>query len=174
METSAAAAISATVVWSYPCSPNSRMAALISACRVRRRLRSRNPTWSAKPTSLQAVFTLNRRFYSIEKLPSGSQEGRAKAAGSSWPWARRRGPGLAFESADAVWGVNPLTTREPGGTIELADARYTAFDERIVRVEGSRFEPASQYTVKLEGAAITGYETVSFARIRDPLILVWL
>jgi hypothetical protein len=67
--------------------------------------------------------------------------------------------------------VNPFTMREPGGTIEVADARYTAVDERIVRVEGSRFEPASQYTVKLEGAAITGYETVSFAGIRDPLIL---
>ncbi len=40
-----------------------------------------------------------------------------------------------------------------------------------MRVEGSRFEPASQYTVKLEGAAVTGYETVSFAGIRDPQIL---
>jgi hypothetical protein len=67
--------------------------------------------------------------------------------------------------------VNPYTMREPGGTIAVADARYTAVDERIVRVEGSRFEPAGQYTVKLEGAAITGYETVSFTGIRDPQIL---
>jgi hypothetical protein len=67
--------------------------------------------------------------------------------------------------------VNPYTMREPGGTIEVAGARYTAIDERTVRVEGSRFEPADQYTVKLEGAAITGYETVSFTGIRDPQIL---
>jgi len=67
--------------------------------------------------------------------------------------------------------VNPYTMREPGGTIEVAGARYIALDERTVRVEGSRFEPASQYTVKLEGAAVTGYETVSFAGIRDPQIL---
>jgi hypothetical protein len=67
--------------------------------------------------------------------------------------------------------VNPYTMREPGGTIEVADAHYTAIDERTVRVEGSRFEPAEQYTVKLEGAAVTGYETVSFAGIRDPQIL---
>jgi hypothetical protein len=67
--------------------------------------------------------------------------------------------------------VNPYTMREPGGTIAVADARYTVVDERTVRVEGSRFEPASQYTVKLEGAAVTGYETVSFAGIRDPQIL---
>jgi hypothetical protein len=61
--------------------------------------------------------------------------------------------------------------REPGGTILVGDATYTAVDERIVRVEGSRFEPAEQYTIKLEGAAITGYETVSFVGIRDPRIL---
>jgi hypothetical protein len=67
--------------------------------------------------------------------------------------------------------INPYTMREPGGTIAVADARYTAVDDRIVRVEGSRFEPAAQYTVKLEGAAITGYETVSFTGIRDPQIL---
>lgn len=67
--------------------------------------------------------------------------------------------------------VNPYTMREPGGTIEVAAARYTAIDERTVRVEGSRFEPAAQYTVKLEGAAVTGYETVSFTGIRDPRIL---
>ena len=53
----------------------------------------------------------------------------------------------------------------------MAGARYTAIDERTVRVEGSRFEPAAQYTVKLEGAAVTGYETVSFIGIRDPQIL---
>src|SRR5580704_8554254 len=67
--------------------------------------------------------------------------------------------------------VNPYTMREPGGTIEVAGARYTAVDERTVRVEGSRFEPADQYTVKLEGAAVSGYETVSFTGIRDPQIL---
>jgi hypothetical protein len=67
--------------------------------------------------------------------------------------------------------VNPYSMREPGGTIEVRDARYIAIDERTVRVEGSRFEPADQYTIKLEGAAVTGYETVSFTGIRDPQIL---
>ena len=67
--------------------------------------------------------------------------------------------------------ANPFTMREPAGTIEVCDARYTALDDRIVRVEGSRFEPAAQHTIKLEGAAVTGYETVSFVAIRDPRIL---
>jgi hypothetical protein len=67
--------------------------------------------------------------------------------------------------------ANPFLMREPGGTIDVSRARYTAVDDRTVRVERSRFEPAAQYTVKLEGAAVTGYETVSFTGIRDPRVL---
>jgi len=67
--------------------------------------------------------------------------------------------------------VNPYEMREPDGTLDVRDATYTAVDDRIVRVEGSRFHVADQYTIKLEGARITGYETMSFSAIRDPHIL---
>jgi hypothetical protein len=67
--------------------------------------------------------------------------------------------------------VDPFRMREPAGTLMVADATYTALDERRVRVEGSRFEPAEQQTIKLEGARLTGYETVSFVGIRDPHIV---
>ncbi len=66
--------------------------------------------------------------------------------------------------------ANPYRMREPAGTLDVSDATYTALDERRVRVEGSRFEPAEQHTIKLEGAKVTGYETVSFTGIRDPYI----
>ena len=56
MDTPAAAAISATVVSSYPFSSNNRMAAPTSACRVWRRLRSRNPASLAMPY-LQKIYT---------------------------------------------------------------------------------------------------------------------
>jgi hypothetical protein len=72
---------------------------------------------------------------------------------------------MLYETAD------PFEMREPAGTLDVRDARYTAVDDRIVRVEGSRFHAAGQYTVKLEGARMTGYETVSFSAIRDPRIL---
>ncbi|MEV4347691.1 acyclic terpene utilization AtuA family protein [Actinoplanes sp. NPDC049596] len=67
--------------------------------------------------------------------------------------------------------VDPFSMREPAGTIEVGDATYRALDERRVRVEGSRFEPAAQHTLKLEGARVSGYETMSFTAIRDPHIL---
>ncbi|MFB7248613.1 hypothetical protein CW362_31295 [Streptomyces populi] len=67
--------------------------------------------------------------------------------------------------------VDPFTMREPAGTIDVSEAVYQALDPRRVRVEKSRFVPADQHTIKLEGARITGYETMSFTAIRDPHIL---
>ena len=67
--------------------------------------------------------------------------------------------------------ANPFRMREPAGTLVVSGATYTALDERRVRVEGSTFEVAQQPTIKLEGAAISGYQTMSFTGIRDPQIL---
>ncbi|MEV6638769.1 acyclic terpene utilization AtuA family protein [Amycolatopsis sp. NPDC051371] len=67
--------------------------------------------------------------------------------------------------------ANPFEMREPDGTLDVREARYSAVDDRIVRVTGSRFHVADQYTIKLEGARVTGYETMSFSAIRDPLVL---
>ncbi|MFI5592189.1 acyclic terpene utilization AtuA family protein [Amycolatopsis sp. NPDC051758] len=67
--------------------------------------------------------------------------------------------------------ANPFRMREPAGTLDVSGAGYRAVDDRVVRVEGSVFEPAAQHTIKLEGARLTGYETMSFTAIRDPHIL---
>ncbi|MEA5360500.1 acyclic terpene utilization AtuA family protein [Amycolatopsis sp., V23-08] len=67
--------------------------------------------------------------------------------------------------------ANPFEMREPDGTLDVRDAKYVALDERIVRVEGSKFHLAEQHTIKLEGARITGYETMAFTAVRDPLVL---
>jgi hypothetical protein len=72
---------------------------------------------------------------------------------------------MIYENAD------PFRMREPAGTLDTSRAGYRALDDRRVRVEGSLFEPAEQYTIKLEGSAVTGYETISLVGIRDPEIL---
>jgi hypothetical protein len=72
---------------------------------------------------------------------------------------------MLYENAD------PFRLREPGGTLDTSAAVYTALDERTTRVTGSVFEPASRPTIKLEGAAIAGYETISLVGIRDPHVL---
>jgi Acyclic terpene utilisation family protein AtuA len=66
--------------------------------------------------------------------------------------------------------ANPFSLVEPAGVLDTSSAIYTAADSRTVRVEGSRFTTGPA-TVKLEGAAKAGYETISFSGIADPHIL---
>jgi hypothetical protein len=68
---------------------------------------------------------------------------------------------MLYENSD------PLILNEPGGYLDVSDAKYTALDERIVRVEGSRWVDTTPYTVKLEGARRVGYQTVSMVMVRD-------
>ncbi|GAA4338385.1 acyclic terpene utilization AtuA family protein [Pigmentiphaga soli] len=63
---------------------------------------------------------------------------------------------------------NPYVLTEPGGALDVEQARYTAIDDQHVRVEGARWTPADAYTVKLEGAAPAGYQGVSMCIIRSP------
>jgi hypothetical protein len=143
----------------------------------------------ATDTAVSAAFALMRgmppgpAWHAAKIIECGGQCTTNPAAGGVFARIDHRGftiepldPGTACTPASVAAHmlyetVNPYTMREPGGTIEVAGARYTAIDERTVRVEGSRFGPADQYTVKLEGAAVSGYETVSFTGIRDPQIL---
>lgn len=69
---------------------------------------------------------------------------------------------------------DPFRMREPAGTLDAGPAIYNALDERRVRVEGSLFEPADQYTTKLEGAAPAGFQTSIIVGIRDPDVLARL
>jgi hypothetical protein len=70
-----------------------------------------------------------------------------------------------YENAD------PFLIREPGGTIDCAECRYEALDDRSVRVYGSRFQTADRITIKLEGAEFAGYQSVIVAGVREPYIL---
>lgn len=73
-----------------------------------------------------------------------------------------------YENAD------PFDLREPSGTLDTREARYEQVDERAVRVSGSRFAPAPEYTVKLEGVRQGGYSTILMGGVRDPFILAGL
>jgi hypothetical protein len=74
---------------------------------------------------------------------------------------------MMYENAD------PYRLREPDGTLDASGARYVALDARRVRVEGSQFEPAP-YTIKLEGAAPVGYQTLIITGMRAPRALAHL
>lgn len=63
---------------------------------------------------------------------------------------------------------NPHLLVEPGGALNVEAATYTAITDKSVRVEGSVWEPNDRYTVKLEGAAPAGYQSVLLSVVRGP------
>lgn len=62
---------------------------------------------------------------------------------------------------------NPFILYEPGGHLDVTEANYSAVDQKSVRVEGAKWIPSDNYTVKLEGARITGYQVMIMALVRD-------
>ena len=70
-----------------------------------------------------------------------------------------------YEKAD------PIRLPGPGGCLDLSEVAFTEEEGGRVRVRGSRFQPADDFMVKLEGARLVGYRTVSVAGIRDPIMI---
>ena len=112
---------------------------------------------TTNPRSGGVLVTLDPDGFSIEPLdPNAACTPMSVAAH------------MMYENAD------PFRLREPAGTLDTSDATYTALDDRTVRVVGSRFEAADQHTIKLEGAAPAGYQTIIISGMRDPKVLARL
>ncbi len=68
---------------------------------------------------------------------------------------------MLYENSD------PYILYEPGGYLDVTRADYIALDDTRVRVTGSKWVPSKNYTVKLEGARIAGYQTIMMVLLRD-------
>ena len=66
---------------------------------------------------------------------------------------------------------NPVTLGAPGGAIELQETTFEQYDNRTVKVSGSKFNRIKPYTVKLEGVKKVGYRNVCIAGTHDPLMI---
>lgn len=68
---------------------------------------------------------------------------------------------MLYENAD------PFVLHEPGGHLDVRGAEYAQLDARRVRVTGSEWLPGD-YTVKLEGARLVGYQSTILVTLREP------
>ncbi|MBI3069307.1 MAG: acyclic terpene utilization AtuA family protein [Betaproteobacteria bacterium] len=59
----------------------------------------------------------------------------------------------------------------PGGVLDKRESRYSAEDEWTTRVTGTRFTPASPYTVLLEGVRKVGYRSILVFGVRTPRMI---
>jgi len=65
---------------------------------------------------------------------------------------------------------DPYRLPGPGGHLDLRRVTFQQEGE-CVRVSGSEFVPSDKYLVKLEGARLVGYRTISVAGTRDPVMI---
>lgn len=66
---------------------------------------------------------------------------------------------------------DPVHLPGPDGMLDLADCRFEPVSPRAVRVSGSRYIPTAENWLKLEGARLIGYRTISVAGVRDPIMI---
>lgn len=67
--------------------------------------------------------------------------------------------------------ANPYRMTEPSGTFDATNSVYTQLPGGKVRVTGTTFEHAPKLTMKLEGASVAGYQTISMVGIQDRRIM---
>ncbi|MDA3791084.1 MAG: acyclic terpene utilization AtuA family protein [Desulfobacula sp.] len=70
-----------------------------------------------------------------------------------------------YEKAD------PYHLHGPGGSLNLEHCSFTELEDGMVKVKGTLFEPSEKPTIKLEGASLAGFRTISIAGTRDPILI---
>lgn len=66
---------------------------------------------------------------------------------------------------------DPYLLPGPGGDLDLRDVSFTDIGQGRVAVQGSRFRPTQQYWIKVEGARLAGYRSITIAGARDPVMI---
>ena len=89
---------------------------------------------------------------------------------------RPYGPGLrctpqSIAAHSLYENADPYMHRESSGTLDLGKSTFEAVDDVTVRVSGSAFIPSANYTVKLEGAELVGYQSLIVGGIRDAFVI---
>ena len=64
---------------------------------------------------------------------------------------------------------DPTKLPGPGGTLDLSQCVFQQASENSVKVSNTKFIPDHEYHIKLEGAALKGYRTISIAAAADPI-----
>ncbi len=69
---------------------------------------------------------------------------------------------------------NPFQQAGPGHVIDLSACFFEQINDRQVKVGGAKLSEVPEYYVKLEGARLTGYRSISVAGIRCPTTIAAL
>lgn len=110
---------------------------------------------AAVPEVIDIMFGILREDHFLVKAPNPSLRCTVRSvAGHSF-----------YERPD------PSKELNPGGYLDISEAKYEQVDERTVKVWGSKWVPSDKYFVKIEGIKPIGYRTINVAGIRDPRMI---
>jgi len=88
------------------------------------------------------------------------------------PGSRARRASVTSVAAHTLYErENPFHQAGPGHVMDLSECRFEQVSERRVKVSGSRFIANAEYWVKLEGAGLAGFRSVTIAGIRCPSMI---
>jgi len=106
------------------------------------------------PSADGLLVTLREDHFDVTTLATGSRLTPRSIAAHT-----------RYENAD------PFHIAEPSGVLDTTNATYETVEEQTVRVRGARYVPADDYTNKLEGAELVGYQTVIIGGVRDQVVI---
>lgn len=66
---------------------------------------------------------------------------------------------------------SPLHIIGPEGVVDITGCIFEQYNERAVKVTGSKLIGSKQISIKLEGAKLAAYRTICIAGIRDPIMI---
>jgi len=67
--------------------------------------------------------------------------------------------------------ANPNFIYEPGGMADLRESEYVQLNERTVKVSNSKFIKADVNAIKIEGAKLVGYRTISLGGMNENMAI---
>lgn len=138
--------------------------AVLAAAALRRGAEVASAWHAAKVAECGGLCTLNPTRPGVMMSVDGTGFAIAPLAADNRCTPQSVSAHMLYENAD------PFRLVEPGGVLDVTAARYRALDERTVRVDGARWEPAP-YTMKLEGAGGGPFQTIMFVGVEDPAVL---
>jgi hypothetical protein len=88
------------------------------------------------------------------------------------PGSLKRRASVKSVSAHSLYErEHPYIHGGPGHELDLSGCTFTGLGDRQVRVEGARARITEDYFVKLEGARVMGYRSISIAGVRCPSMI---
>ena len=59
----------------------------------------------------------------------------------------------------------------PGGVLDISETVYVGNEDGSCTASNARFHVSDPYTIKLEGAKITGFRSIWMGSFRDPILI---